>query len=326
MKNILISRTDSIGDVALTLPMCAWLKTNFPACNLVYLGKEYTRSVVACFQPVNSFESLENLKSLTDGERDSWFQRFDVVIHVFPNKEVATWAKNAKVPVRIGTAHRLFHWTTCNKRPSFTRKNSDLHESQLNFHLLKPLGCDEIPTWDTIISSTNQFKSKSVELPTFCQNITFSETIILHPKSQGSAVEWPLQQYISLAEILVGKGFTVLFTGSAKEGESFRELLPSNPKIIDGSGKFTLEQLIFLIGQCRALVACSTGPYHLAALSGIQAIGLFSPRRPIHPGRWKAIGLKAYSLVFDENCEECKKGKTCACISKIPVQQIIDLL
>ena len=35
---IILSRTDSIGDVVLTLPMAAALKQSFPGCTVVFLG------------------------------------------------------------------------------------------------------------------------------------------------------------------------------------------------------------------------------------------------------------------------------------------------
>jgi ADP-heptose:LPS heptosyltransferase len=37
-KTILISRTDSIGDVVLTLPCCVWIKRQFPDCKLLYFS------------------------------------------------------------------------------------------------------------------------------------------------------------------------------------------------------------------------------------------------------------------------------------------------
>ena len=45
VNRIIISRTDSIGDVMLTLPMCVWLKKNIPGVELIYLGKNYTKPV-----------------------------------------------------------------------------------------------------------------------------------------------------------------------------------------------------------------------------------------------------------------------------------------
>jgi heptosyltransferase III len=324
MQKILFSRTDSIGDVALTLPACIWIKEHYSSATLVFLGKEYTKSVVEAFQPVGAFQSIENLEKMEHDERMNWLSAFDAIIHVFPNKKVAQWAKDAKIKWRIGTAHRAFHLFTCNHKPFFTRKNSDLHESQLNFQLLKPLGCSAIPNWEEIQNANQHFKTPNVELPNF--HFPLEKTIILHPKSQGSAVEWPLEKYVSLAKKLVEKGFYILFTGTQNEGAGFRGHLPTHPHILDISGQLSLSQLMALIGKCHGLVACSTGPYHLAGLSGILAVGLFSPRRPIHPGRWKALGKKAHALVFDPSCEDCNKGKLCRCIENITEEQVLNLL
>ncbi|MFM7105313.1 MAG: glycosyltransferase family 9 protein, partial [Flavobacteriales bacterium] len=60
--------------------------------------------------------------------------------------------------------------------------------------------------------------------------------------------------------------------------------------------KFSLDELIQFIGQCQGFVACSTGPMHIAAALGIPTVGLFSPHRPIHPGRWAPLGPNAHYL------------------------------
>jgi ADP-heptose:LPS heptosyltransferase len=62
MKRIIISRTDSIGDVVLTLPLCAWLKEKFPEVKLTFLGKNYTREVVNSFDCVDEFISVEEIE------------------------------------------------------------------------------------------------------------------------------------------------------------------------------------------------------------------------------------------------------------------------
>jgi ADP-heptose:LPS heptosyltransferase len=74
------------------------------------------------------------------------------------------------------------------------------------------------------------------------------------------------------------------------------------------------------------LVACSTGPLHLAGILGKNAIGLFSPKRPIHPGRWKPLGLKTSILVNDENCFACGKRKSCNCIEQISEGRVLDII
>jgi ADP-heptose:LPS heptosyltransferase len=322
---IIISRTDSIGDVILTLPLCVWLKKQFPQSELVFLGRSYTKDIIACFDVVDKFLNFDDFSSLPTSERIARLKA-DCIIHVFPNREIAALSKKAKIPMRIGTAHRVFHLLTCNYRLNFSRKRSLLHEAQLNFELLKPLGLNEIPSFEVLFESLNHFNIPTVSLPTEFSGIDLSHTIILHPKSQGSAVEWPLEKYIELAQGLVQQKKTVIFTGTVNEGKEFSAILPVHPQIIDSSGKLNLKQLILLISSCDALVACSTGPYHIAGISGIKAIGLFSPRKPIHPGRWRALGDKSVALVFDSSCSNCRKGKACSCIENISVQSVLSAI
>ncbi len=323
MKRILISRTDSIGDVALTLPMCQALRNKFPAAEIIFIGKNYTRPIVACFTAIDAFWDIDELFNQPITSQLEQLQA-DCILHVFPNKKLAFLAKKAKITMRIGTSHRIFHLFTCNERPNFTRKNSPLHESQLNFKLLAPLGITEIPSLEDL-QKFIQFKAVESELPSWI-TVSMKDTIILHPKSKGSALEWPLEKYMDLASKLADSGKTVCFTGTEQEGMMFRQFIPVHERIFDTTGKLSLEQLIVFISQAKALVACSTGPYHIAGLSGIHAIGLFSMRRPIDPGRWCAIGPKAEFIVFDQMCQACKKGQQCKCIENIEVSTVLDCI
>lgn len=322
-KNILISRTDSIGDVVLTLPITVWLKEQFPTAKLTFLCKKYTQPIVKSFASVDETLDVDDLLQ-NQNKAIETLKQFDVIIHVFPNKDVARLAKKAGVKWRIGTSHRFFHWFTCNKKVSFTRKNSDLHESQLNFNLLKPLGLKEIPSFLTIQEMVNQYQPTEKELPAILHGIDLNQSIILHPKSKGSAQEWPLTKYNELAKELVKEGFQVLFTGTEEEGKLFRNEIEWQQNTVDVSGKLTLEQLQWLIKSCHALVACSTGPYHIAGISGIKAVGLFAAIRPIHPGRWRALGSKSSAIIYGNDCETCDKNRSCEMVSKISVYKVLN--
>ncbi|MFM7466796.1 MAG: glycosyltransferase family 9 protein [Crocinitomicaceae bacterium] len=325
MDRIIVSRTDSIGDVSLTLPICAWIKDKFPGVTLVFLGKEYTRQLVSSFDKIDEFLALEDLVDLPLTQRLEAIKA-DAILHVFPKREIASLAKKARIPLRIGTSHRAFHLLTCNKRVSFTRKRSDLHESQLNFHLLYPLGITEIPTIQEIQRLAENFQPIEQNLPSLFQQIDLSQAIVLHPKSKGSAQEWPLEAYMKLCEKLMDLKIPVLFTGTQEEGNTFRQLIPKHPAVIDTTGQLSLGELIYLISKTKGLVACSTGPYHIAGLCNRRAVGLFSSRKPIHPGRWHALGKNSVWLTFDNNCAACKKGKKCTCIERIPVSSVLDAL
>jgi heptosyltransferase-3 len=141
--------------------------------------------------------------------------------------------------------------------------------------------------------------------------------IIFHTKSQGSAVEWGAKNFIDLANDLP-KDIRIFLTGTSKEGELIRDSLihPLKDRAIDLTGKMTLDELIAFIGNCDGLVAASTGPLHIAGVCGIHALGLFSNKRPIHPGRWGAIGPKAEFVLnpYWENCDDPIKE-----INEIPI-------
>lgn len=329
-KRIVVSRTDSIGDVMLTLPICAWIKDHFPTASIIFLGKGYTKPIVEAYQKVDLYVDWKDIEKQSIDEQVKMFVSLnaDVVLHVFPNKRIARLAKKAKIKDRIGTSHRLFHLLTCNHLLNFTRKRSELHESQLNHELLKPFGLEKVPSLKQIAQTTKYFKVPEVDLPSEIQSAILSadKTIILHPKSQGSAREWPITNYCKLTELLLAKKYTVFFTGTENEGRAFRNLIPNHQHVIDTTGKLSLDQLIKLIASCDTLVACSTGPLHISGFVGTQTIGLFSPRRPIHPGRWQAIGSKVTSLVYDEECLTCAEGNDCGCIEKIDPNKVMKVI
>ena len=317
LSRIIVSRTDSIGDVALTLPLCLWLKANVPRATLVYLCKRYTQDVVQCFKPVDEILLYEDLENADIETRNSLLQS-DLILHVFPNKKIASWAKQAGIQHRIGTSHRWFHWLNCNIRVSFTRKNSPLHEAQLNFNLLKPLGLDTIPKFEELKSVKDQFIVPTE--PDFFP----PGYVILHPLSQGSAINYPLIHYVALAEMLSKRGKQVLITGTAKEGVLRGTAFDHIAGVENVCGKFSLGGLISLISKAHALIACSTGPPHIAGILDIKAIGLFSSRIPIHPGRWKPLGKHSIAMVKEPLCARCAQGLDCRCITEIPVEDVVN--
>jgi len=325
-KKVIISRTDSIGDVMLTLPICVWLKEKFPTVEIIFLGKGYTRPIVNAYSKVDKYIDWNYYLNAPKADRVHSFRKLeaDAIIHVFPDKEIASLAKKIRIPVRVGTSHRAYHLLTCSHRVNFTRKNSTLHESQLNYELLRPFGLTQLPELSSIIESTKFFGIPSAALPDDFASL--KEVTILHPKSQGSAKEWPIEKYLELAKKIADRGEKVAFTGTEKEGEQFRSLIPLHKNIIDTTGKFTLEELMVFISTAKNLVACSTGPLHLAGYYGVNTIGLYSPKRPIHPGRWKALGKKVNILAFDEACESCSKGNDCNCILEISVEKVLEVM
>ncbi len=310
---IAISRTDNIGDVVLSLPMAGLLKQVMPNATIAWIGKTYTRDLIAACRHVDEFYDIGELTANPDLLKSA---RPDAIVHVFPHRELAKIAAQVRIPLRIGTSHRWFHWLYCNRLVHLGRKNSPLHEAQLNIRLLKPLlGKDLIVPLQEI---TGLYGFSAPNLP--IAHLPEKTFVILHPKSKGSAREWPVANYLNLAQLLEKQGIDCAVTGTVAEGDIIRQSCPEllqQANVHDFTGKLNLAQLIALIEKSLGLVACSTGPLHIAAALGKPAIGIYSPMHPIHPGRWAPVGTRAEVLALNKNCQACKRSGNCACIAVI---------
>lgn len=325
---IIISRTDSIGDVVLTLPMAGIIKQHLPQSRIIFLGRNYTKDVIALSEHVDKFVSYDDVLKLSDSEQIETFKKLNAthIIHVFPVKEIAHLAKKAGIKNRIGTTNRLWHWFTCNVKISLSRKNSDLHEAQLNTKLLTPFGITKEFSLEELVSAYGSTKIPVLEKIHLDIIDKTRTTIILHPKSKGSAREWGLDNFSNLITQLDKTKHQVFISGTAQEGELVKDLIAKHPEAIDLTGKLSLQQFIAFINQCDVLIAASTGPLHIAAALGKKAIGLFAPMRPIHPGRWKPIGKQANYLVLNKDCSDCRKTMNCHCIREIKIKEVINLI
>jgi heptosyltransferase III len=305
--------------------MAGLLKKNFPSCKVYFLASTYTRDVVALSGHVDAFINYDELEKLPETEARAKLASFkaDVMVHVFPKKEIARLAKKAGIGLRAGTTNRWYHWLYCNKLVSLSRKNSDLHEAQLNMKLLGFLGINtEVALKD--LPAYYGFSAKGLNLDSSIEMLLDKKkfNLILHPKSKGSAREWGLDNFEKLVELLPADRYQLFISGTAEDGKAMATFL-KNTKAIDLTGKLSLQQFIAFINACDGLVAASTGPLHIAAALGKRAIGLFAPMRPIHPGRWAPLGKQASFLVKEEQCSDCKNGKTCHCIREITPQQVM---
>ncbi|MGB0423493.1 MAG: glycosyltransferase family 9 protein [Flavobacteriales bacterium] len=287
-EHIIISRTDGIGDVVLTLPLVGALKVLFPKVKISFLGRSYTKSIIDACVHVDHFMDWDEIEK-SNPSKAMEESGADVIFHVFPRPEILVAAKAAKIPFRIGTARRWTAVRTINKPLFYSRKNSDLHEAQLNLRMLEGLGIKRGYTLDGI---AKMFGLRAPRLAdNYFRKIKGKRIVVLHPMSHGSALEWPLKKFSDLTELLVKANYTVAITGTAKEGESMRKELPWHlPGVLDFTGSLDLGQLLALLNKAVGIVAASTGPLHMAAAVGTPALGLYSPKRPIFPTRWAPIG------------------------------------
>lgn len=318
-KRLVISRTDNLGDVILTLPLLGYLKSVTPDLKIFFIGKKYTQPIIDRCVFVDQF--LDRDEVLMDSHTLAMV-RADTIIFIFPDQKLAKVANKAGIKHRVATAHRWYNWIYCNHLVGFTRVKSNLHESQLNFKLLKPFKLNFDIDTSELISYYGLHPAKN-DFSGLLNKDRFN--LIIHPKSKGSAREWPLDSYYRLVLSLPVESYRIFVTGLQAEGDLIRKEKPEllqHPNVTDLTGKLNLEELTSFISQADGLLACSTGVLHLAAALGIYALGLYSPMKPIHPGRWMPVGKKAQYLALKEECSLCRDSKECACINAITVEEV----
>ena len=325
-KTLLISRTDSIGDVVLTLPLLGLIKEFNPDLRIVFLGQSYTRPVIEACKYVDEFVDWTLLASRSPKDQLQQLRGIDadVIIHVFPREAIARLAAKAKIPVRIGTSGRIYHLRNCNRLVVMSRKRSHLHEMQLNLKLARQF----IPRKDYTLTELAGYYGLEHLAPLNADITKLLSpnklNLILHPKSKGSAREWGVHNFAALTHLLPSQKYNVFITGTADEGTLLREtgFFEQATEVTDLTGQLSLSELMTFIAAADGLIAASTGPLHLAAALGKFALGIYPPIKPMHPGRWAPVGVKADYLVADKNCNKCRKSGKCTCMTDISPQQV----
>lgn len=316
LENIILSRTDSIGDIILAMPVAGLLKKHFPGIKIALLGRHYTTDIALACEHIDSFIEYEDFISkevFINGKKPQ------AIIHLITQSDIAHRAKKLGIPLRIGTRSRLYHLFTCNRLVALSRKSSPLHEAQLNLKLLKPLKIYKPLSLQEMVF---YFGLSRIEpLLAEYQSLLDPEryNVIIHPKSRGNAREWPLEHFIQLINILDERKFKIFLTGVESELPFINAIAGRSSKDVTIlAGRINLAQFLSFIKGADGVVANSTGPVHIAAALGKDVIGIYPPLRPKDPGRWGPIGKNAQVMVLNKNCSDCRLTKDrCACIAAI---------
>ena len=301
LKRILITRTDALGDLVVTLPMVRALKAALPGVEVDVLVRGYAVPVAQCAIGLDGvvewradWRAAEAADTLRRGQ-------YDAVVHAFPEPAVVRAASAAGIRIRIATARRWVSWRRVTHRMWDSRRASGGHEAWHGLRLLMPLGVDPDRHPPTDLGLTAPQPDTTVRS---ALDEAGGSPILLHPGSHGSAGNWPQKRFAELALALAKTGRPVAFTGTEAEGQAFSECWPDHPLIHSFFGRFNLEQLLAVQASSALVIASSTGPLHTAAALGRPCIGLYGTRPPEWPERWRPLGPQVDVLSAEDRTEE----------------------
>ena len=96
---------------------------------------------------------------------------------------------------------------------------------------------------------------------------------------------WPVEQYVRLAERLVGSGCEVVLAGGPEDGWASPHFEALRATVAEGSfadliGTLSLVEMLALLDSAEVTVTHDTGPLHLAGITSTAIVSLFGPTDP----------------------------------------------
>lgn len=296
VKNILVTRTDRLGDVILTLPLISEVKRIFTDSRVLFLVRRYVSDIVSNYESIDELIFEEDIPGLLKKYKFFKEKKIDLIINVKPEFSLALIFFLLRIKYRIGTGYRWYSFLY-NRKVYEHRKTSDKHESDYNLGLLKYF-IDEVKSEKKFYFRYTDEERRILYEKLSDYNLSFNHNyIIVHPGSGGSAKDLPLEKFTGYVNNFLDEyeDYKVVFTGLENEKEVIEKIEKNIKKnkssgIKNLAGKLNLRELMILIDNSKLFVSNSTGPIHIAGGLNKNIIGFYPNEKPMNETRWRPLG------------------------------------
>lgn len=327
-KNILIVRTDRIGDLILTLPLAGLIKKQYPNSKISFLVREYTKYLVSHHPHIDEVLVLKEVNGnvrLFDNIKLIKQKKFDSCIVVYPRFRISLIVFFSGIKNRIGTGYRWYSFLF-NQKVYVHRKNAEHHELEYNVNLLEKLVI-KINLNESNVSydlKTDDNAMQNVIKTLIDEKIDLQkQIIIIHPGSGGSSMDLPINKFTWLVNKLDNDNYQIILTGSKNEIELCERIKSSN-KVKNLAGRFNLDELTALISKSSMFISNSTGPIHIAAALGKYTVGFYPKIVSCSKERWSPYTNKKIVYEPQIDCKNCTReqcGKL-NCMDSIDITKV----
>ncbi len=330
-RNILVIRTDSMGDVVLSTPVYRALKKKYPQAKVFTLIRKEFQELVADNPNVDRVIP-HNVP--WNKERSAWLKRMKIMFSIetllYPFRLI--WIirllRRQKFDLGIdlvGDFRNIFFFMVASgvkHRLSFNRTGGeyflsdfalyDVCENQLtnNAKLLEILGIHEIDSkLDIFISQKVKEEVKHI-LTSHGVNNT-AALVVLHPGAK-KIQRWPAENFARLGKLLADEfEVKLILTGTNGDLALREKMFPFlmgnilRGKVISLISKTSILQLAALLAQDVLLICNDTGVMHIAATVNCPTLAIFGPTSPAafaHPNIEVIQPRKPCKLSPHEKC------------------------
>ncbi len=305
--NILVVRTDKLGDFITALPTLYVLKRHNP-----------NNRIIACVAPLNRelAQACDFIDEVVVEKGGPFWElvgdlravNADVSVTLFSNTRMALAQFFARIPLRIAPATKiaqLFY----NRRITQRRSQVKMAEFEYNLQLAKALFEDiELDFEKPLLRFEPQERAKIYD--DFCAQYAVSRPVVaFHPGFGGSSdANWTADEYVELIRLAATqKRVQVVVTfGPGEEAlhaEFERKLEGVDAVLYPSRGGIVA--FAKLLASFRLFISTSTGTYHLAALVGTPTMTFFADTLFASAARWKSVSedgiQKHYMIPLDQH-------------------------
>ena len=332
-KNILVVRSDRVGDVVLTTPALAALREAFPQATISVLATSQTREIVEGNPHINEV-IVDDRKGAQKGFGGFFHlvgllrkKNFDLAVIFHTKKRTNLLCFLAGIPTRLGYRNNKFGFLLT-KGVKDIRMEGNKHEAEYCLELLKHIGVES-----NNLKLHVSLKRKSEDWARqFIKDNNISDSNILiavHPGASCISKRWPARRFAEVIDAIQFPVVKIILVGTADNEKIAKEIRAAvQAPIIDLTGLTSIGQLASLLKRCRLLISNDSGPVHIAAAMGTPVISIFGRNQAgLSPRRWGPLGQNDVILHKEVGCEICLAHNCMIdfeCLKAIKTQDVLD--
>ena len=269
----LLSRTDALGDVIISLPVMERILSRMPSAEIHWLVRPYAAPLLAGLGGVHLREGDADLVPLLRSLAP------DAVLNLsHRDARVVTAARQAQVPIRVARSRgrQILEATHVLWRG---RNGTGRHEAQNVLDFLGPWG------WEGGVPAPPRLRLEPAEALRGEADLAHlpRPRLGVATRSSGSSAYPSPAWWTRALEILRGAGWNPVILSPPEDGA-----LPGTD----------LRGLMGRIGACDAFLGPSTGPTQLAAALGVPVLALMGLSSNRGPSRWAPLGPRVQVVQY----------------------------
>ncbi len=297
--NILVVRSDKLGDFITALPAIYVLKKHNPQNKIIVCISEINATLAKECDFIDEFIIDDEKESVLTLAKKMKKARVDISITLYSNTRVAFAQFLAKIPITIAPATKIAQIFYTN-RVKQKRSEVKMAEFEYNLALTRELFSDISLEYPQVLLS---FKNMDKFYDVFCQNYEIEKEVIAFHIGFGGSSDANLtyDEYENLIKnLLITKKYQVVMTFGPDEKDLYEEM-QNRFEGLNVVFYLSTDGLIYfakLISKFKIFISTSTGTYHLASLVGTPTMTFFGDSLFASSARWKSVGRVENQMHF----------------------------